>query len=1685
MANVGEKTDKKTQAGRDVYKTPKGEMVSEKSTTFEYKGKWINIPTIHDGKQYSQDQLIDMLDRGLIKPTSVHNKLEEAVKAAKSRSKSLKFSEGGLSDNPVPDFLVGKNRGVNPRGVPYDREINDQMESLKAVGQFAWESLPGIGTYYTVEDIKEELAKENPNYYAIGALAGAEIIGLIPGLGDAAAELIKKGARSAGKLGSKIDKAVDQTTALLGGPKAKDVVKNEMAGFTGQNPPTYKKRDTALSQQEDFEPDFDESGVIKPKGIPSEKTRLRKDNIMQFREPIAEFAKTVTIPKKGLLGSEFLKMIKKNESIADSSLQPQIIDPKKRYTREELLEAIGLQDQYPGPNVFESNAYINNTMGGEMYAAYQRQGKDAGFLDIEKELGYFEIPIVSNVPSGFEGTGKNFKANSQHFVSGTIAHVRGSIVQPHDLETTAWWPITNTSASLRNYESLIDGKPFLFVEEIQSDLLQKGYAKPKSLTDAAFNKATEEWSRNNVTSFQEMFGDISKNIKNIFEELDEAGMVRPDLVDGFGAKDKFQRNAVNRGYVLSNELEEVLDNLNLTEEFIEPSVTDLTLTGRDRDLPIVDVDTGAELSRADFIKRFKKEKFLTPREKTQKFFDKSRELLAKKLIDKEINFNDFQNLYERYKANQYRLSRGGYHQDIGLPPITKNKQAVEESLKTLIAKAAQSGVDRIVIPPAERIAYARGRDIDPNNKGDRFYRTYVSDLDKALKDLEKNYPVKVHRDVELPYESKERMIDETEATANFYEVATDFIRQNLIEHEGISVPQDIDLEALNRAADKERFLSPLSVEEDAAFRTFAKHNQISLDEAGDAFDNWFDGQLRHLQGVDGFDEIQKSLSTQVSYKGIILDVSQLVDEYKVEAPRQFAKGGSPRPKLRPEGFANATSPRPRLRPSEDEVRYVDAVFRGEDGDIITSPEENNPVTMLGLTRGDTFRQYPNELSIYGAYLKPSDRAEGGPHKSKLQDLYAREKPDSPPLLINDILIAGKQGVENRYTAAHEFMHRGFNVLRSSHSFDEVNERFGRATAQILFSERADLEHALVQSILEKEGKIAGIDYTSKDYLKDASKEIRDKLKKSVEDIYELANETLGEAGYQTDRDRGPTTRQGRRGAKPKSFWSFITEKLGFAEGGTVDMNQQMSFAFEDGGLRDDGMNQDPVSGNEVPPGSTAKEVRDDIPAQLSEGEYVVPADVVRYYGVKFFEDLRDNAKMGLQDMESRGRIGGEPVPAGGPTNNDDLSAEELSAIKQMMGMNIGGFVDTPMYNEDPYAQQQSQYTVPMQMNKGGPVRGYQPGGGVTAQDNVSSKTMEDYFLRAANLTGQNNWMMPLGSTIFPDANTGKTIFESSPPQQTAETLIYLYGPNGEVRSFTSPLSDADKKIYEDLIAQGYTTEKPETLFEPEQMGSGGDDNKDTPETDPNGWMNKFDYTFNEDGTGFKNLADQTSNLLTKIPLGGAVGAMANGIKAAQAAANIIIMKANGQETQATALEAELKQFIKGTSLGLLPDELINGDQLAKSIMLKHTNLARANATDLNGKPLFKSEEDFRNHMSKVLPKTVSSPGLSGKTAESVAEKVKEQEVMSQQVKPSSNNDDSLSHEEIMEKHYGTNWSDTQTAEQQQASEEATGGIGSETGGWTPKYPDGTPMWNKGGLMATKPKRKTKRQYKKGGLAGKK
>ena len=134
----------------------------------------------------------------------------------------------------------------------------------------------------------------------------------------------------------------------------------------------------------------------------------------------------------------------------------------------------------------------------------------------------------------------------------------------------------------------------------------------------------------------------------------------------------------------------------------------------------------------------------------------------------------------------------------------------------------------------------------------------------------------------------------------------------------------------------------------------------------------------------------------------------------------------------------------------------------------------------------------------------------------------------------------------------------------------------------------------------------------------------------------------------------------------------------------MDQSDQMDAMFKSS--RTDEI--DPVSGNEVPTGSLPEEVRDDIPAQLSEGEYVVPADVVRYFGVKFFEDIRTKAKQGFQDMEANGRIGGEPIG----------------------GMEMGGD-ELPFDISELQVADDGQPEQPM-MNEGGLTRGYNPGGDV-------------------------------------------------------------------------------------------------------------------------------------------------------------------------------------------------------------------------------------------------------------------------------------------------------------------------------------------------------------------------------------
>ena len=256
----------------------------------------------------------------------------------------------------------------------------------------------------------------------------------------------------------------------------------------------------------------------------------------------------------------------------------------------------------------------------------------------------------------------------------------------------------------------------------------------------------------------------------------------------------------------------------------------------------------------------------------------------------------------------------------------------------------------------------------------------------------------------------------------------------------------------------------------------------------------------------------------------------------------------------------------------------------------------------------------------------------------------------------------------------------------------------------------------------------------------------------------------------------------------------------------MDNNEtQMAELFEEGGIADDGMNVDPVSGNEIPPGSMASEVRDDVPAQLSEGEYVVPADVLRFYGVKFFEDLRLEAKQGLGQMEAEGRIGGEPVPAEGQQEMSDLTPEEM-AVLQEMGMAVGGMVPQPTQSTDPYMQQQQMYQQPAPVAMGN--AGYDDGGVVRGYNQAGVVATPPEF--------EPTYTKPDLLSQFP---MGFSFNQNSTPQ--GQTTVTLYSPDGLTsESFSLP---AQITQHDARIAQGWSSTQVAVTTE---TSVGSDNNED-------------------------------------------------------------------------------------------------------------------------------------------------------------------------------------------------------------------------------------------------------------------
>jgi hypothetical protein len=241
------------------------------------------------------------------------------------------------------------------------------------------------------------------------------------------------------------------------------------------------------------------------------------------------------------------------------------------------------------------------------------------------------------------------------------------------------------------------------------------------------------------------------------------------------------------------------------------------------------------------------------------------------------------------------------------------------------------------------------------------------------------------------------------------------------------------------------------------------------------------------------------------------------------------------------------------------------------------------------------------------------------------------------------------------------------------------------------------------------------------------------------------------------------------------------------------ISKQMEL-FEDGGLKDEGGMVDEISGNDVPTGSTREEVRDDIPAQLSEGEFVLPADVVRYHGLEKIMELRDEAKQGLQKMEAMGQMGNseeatldDDVPFG----MDDLDMEDEDE-PQEMEMAEGGYVmvaGKPMPIPRIGGQLPPITTRPMPETKNMAVGGFtNPTGTYQVPTNIA--TQPSYFQNYQQSTAPFQPFVPSGETqVQPVAGLQQQ------QQQTFPSFSTLMPTVGGKRETIEYRNDAGQKLF--------------------------------------------------------------------------------------------------------------------------------------------------------------------------------------------------------------------------------------------------------------------------------------------------
>jgi hypothetical protein len=122
-----------------------------------------------------------------------------------------------------------------------------------------------------------------------------------------------------------------------------------------------------------------------------------------------------------------------------------------------------------------------------------------------------------------------------------------------------------------------------------------------------------------------------------------------------------------------------------------------------------------------------------------------------------------------------------------------------------------------------------------------------------------------------------------------------------------------------------------------------------------------------------------------------------------------------------------------------------------------------------------------------------------------------------------------------------------------------------------------------------------------------------------------------------------------------------------------------------GGMMDGIMGYDEVSGNPIPIGSHAENVRDDIDAKLSTDEYVLPAHVVKWHGLKHIQMMQSEAEMGLMSMQMTGLIQHAEMSDAEVVEDEEIDESEEDVDIEVATVEVDDLLD----DEEAYEEEAS------------------------------------------------------------------------------------------------------------------------------------------------------------------------------------------------------------------------------------------------------------------------------------------------------------------------------------------------------------------------------------------------------------